>query len=78
MSYGEWNAHRSGIASISSATSVADLRAEQGAYQIITPEEARSITEAGGVLALQPLVGGLPPELAWPYLESAADACRTT
>ena len=78
VSYGEWNAHRSGIASISSATSVADLRAEQGAYQIITPEEARSISEAGGVLALQPLVGGLPPEQAWPYLESAADACRTT
>ncbi len=77
VSYGQWNAHRSGVASISTATSVAELRAEQGAYQIITPDEARSIVEAGGVLALQPLVGGLPPELAWPYLESAADACRT-
>ncbi len=74
VSYGEWNAHRSGIASISSATSLEQLRAERGAYQIITPAEARSRAQAGEVLALQPLVGGLPPELAWPYLESAAEA----
>ncbi len=78
MSYGEWNAHRSGIASISSATSVAALHAEKGAYQIITPDEARSIVEAGGVLALQPLVGGLPPDRAWGYLEAAAAACSAT
>ena len=25
-------------------------------------------------LGLQPLVGGLPPDLAWPYLEAAAAA----
>ena len=43
VSYGEWNAHRSGIASISSATSVEQLRTERGVYQIITPAEARSV-----------------------------------
>ena len=47
---------------------------EKGAYQILTPGEARSLVEKGMPLGLQPLVGGLPPDLAWPYLEAAAAA----
>jgi len=70
--YGQWNAHRSGIASISHAASVGELRAEHGSYQVLTPEEALSLVRQGMPLALQPLVGGLPPDLAWPYLEAAA------
>ena len=73
-SYAEWNAHREGTASISRATSIEDLAAERGAYQILTPAEARSLVEMGTPLGLQPLVGGLPPDLAWPYLEAAAAA----
>jgi alkanesulfonate monooxygenase SsuD/methylene tetrahydromethanopterin reductase-like flavin-dependent oxidoreductase (luciferase family) len=72
IGYGEWNAHRSGTASVSFATSVAALSAERAAYQIITPADARALIEGGHPLALQPLVGGLPPDLAWPYLEVAA------
>jgi hypothetical protein len=30
------------------------------------------LTDEGFPLNLQPLVGGLPPELAWPYLETGA------
>jgi alkanesulfonate monooxygenase SsuD/methylene tetrahydromethanopterin reductase-like flavin-dependent oxidoreductase (luciferase family) len=67
-SYGEWNAHRSGIASVSYATTVA----ERGEYQIITPAEAAAYVGRGAPLALQPLVGGIPPDIAWPYLEAAA------
>ena len=26
----------------------------------------------GHMLGLQPLVGGIPPDIAWPYLEAAA------
>ena len=63
---------RAGTASISRVSTVAELAAEKGAYQILTPAEARRLTEAGFPLNLQPLVGGLPPDLAWPYLESAA------
>ena len=73
-SYAEWNAHREGTASISRATSVQAMAAERGAYQILTPAEARRLVERGTPLGLQPLVGGLPPDLAWPYLEAAAAA----
>jgi alkanesulfonate monooxygenase SsuD/methylene tetrahydromethanopterin reductase-like flavin-dependent oxidoreductase (luciferase family) len=69
--YAAWNAHRSGTASVSFAGSVAALEAERGAYRILTPEEAGAAVGRGGTLALQPLVGGLPPDLAWPYLEAA-------
>ena len=41
---------------------------------IITPEEAAALVDRGHLLALQPLVGGLPPEIAWRYLEAAAAA----
>jgi len=72
--YARWNAQRAATASMSGATTVAELRAERGAYQIITPDEAAAYGARGIALALQPLVGGLPPHLAWPYLEAAAAA----
>jgi alkanesulfonate monooxygenase SsuD/methylene tetrahydromethanopterin reductase-like flavin-dependent oxidoreductase (luciferase family) len=72
VSYAGWNAGRTGTSSVSFATSVAELRAERGAYQILTPDEARRYAENGTALALQPLVGGLPPDIGWRYLESAA------
>jgi alkanesulfonate monooxygenase SsuD/methylene tetrahydromethanopterin reductase-like flavin-dependent oxidoreductase (luciferase family) len=72
-SYSAWNAAREGTASVSRATTVDDLAAERGAYQILTPAEAAElVARTGFPLNLQPLVGGLPPELAWPYLERAA------
>jgi alkanesulfonate monooxygenase SsuD/methylene tetrahydromethanopterin reductase-like flavin-dependent oxidoreductase (luciferase family) len=73
-SYGQWNAHREGTASVSFATTVEALRAERGQYQIITPAEAAAYVERGIPLALQPLVGGIPPEIAWRYLETAVAA----
>jgi alkanesulfonate monooxygenase SsuD/methylene tetrahydromethanopterin reductase-like flavin-dependent oxidoreductase (luciferase family) len=72
VSYGGWNADRHGTASISHATSVAALKSEHGAYQIMTPDEARAHIDKGIPLGLQPLCGGLPPDIAWGYLESAA------
>ena len=50
-----------------------DLAAERGAYQILTPGGAGELVRATGFpLNLQPLVGGLPPDLAWKYLDAAA------
>ena len=72
LSYGGWNSHRSGVASVSYATSVEELRSEKGNYQIITPDEAAAYVAQGSPLGLQPLVGGIPPDIAWPYLERAA------
>lgn len=74
LTYGRWNVDRPTTASISFAASVEELRAERGAYQILTPEEARAQVAAGSPLGLQPLVGGLPPEIAWRYLEQAVAA----
>ena len=54
------------------APTVAELAAEKGAYQIITPAEARDLIARGNALGLQPLVGGIPRDVAWPYLENAA------
>ena len=73
VGYGRWNANRSGIASMSFATSVEELKAEKGQYQIITPAEASDYVARGVPLALQPLVGGIPPDVAWRYLETAAN-----
>jgi alkanesulfonate monooxygenase SsuD/methylene tetrahydromethanopterin reductase-like flavin-dependent oxidoreductase (luciferase family) len=72
--YGAWNAGRTGTASVSFATTVAELQAERGSYRIVTPAEAKDLLSAGMPLALQPLVGGLPPDVAWRYLEQAVTA----
>jgi hypothetical protein len=71
-SYGQWNAHREGTASVSFATTIDELRSERGQYQILTPDEAAAHVGRGAPLGLQPLVGGLPPDIAWRYLEAAA------
>jgi alkanesulfonate monooxygenase SsuD/methylene tetrahydromethanopterin reductase-like flavin-dependent oxidoreductase (luciferase family) len=56
----------------STALSVDALRAENGNYRILTPEQALERIRKHGALMLQPLCGGLPPELAWPSLELLA------
>ena len=66
--YAQWLG-ADGSASKSVAGSVAELRAEQGAYRIFTPEEAALHVRAHGLLMLQPLCGGLDPERAWRSLE---------
>jgi alkanesulfonate monooxygenase SsuD/methylene tetrahydromethanopterin reductase-like flavin-dependent oxidoreductase (luciferase family) len=73
--YAAWNAGREGTASVSFAPTVEALREEHGQYQILTPDEARAHIAGGEALGLQPLVGGIPPEVAWPYLEAAAAVC---
>lgn len=66
-----------GVASITRAESVEQLRAAGGSYRIFTPAEAIAHVRDAGSLRLLPLCGGLPPQLAWPYLERAADAVAT-
>jgi len=64
--------HAEGVASISRATSVDELRASAGPYRVFTTDEAVAYMRTGQALPLAPLCGGLPPELAWQYLERAA------
>ena len=63
-----------GVASISRAEDVNGLRAAHGPYRVFTTDEAADYMRGGQALPLAPLCGGLPPKLAWPYLERAAEA----
>jgi len=56
----------------STALDVGALRAEQGNYRILTPDEAVARIRQHGALMLQPLCGGLPPKIAWKSLELLA------
>jgi alkanesulfonate monooxygenase SsuD/methylene tetrahydromethanopterin reductase-like flavin-dependent oxidoreductase (luciferase family) len=50
----------------------ADVLREQGLYAVLTPDECVALaesTETGAALILHPLMGGLPPDLAWESLE---------
>jgi alkanesulfonate monooxygenase SsuD/methylene tetrahydromethanopterin reductase-like flavin-dependent oxidoreductase (luciferase family) len=60
-------------ASKSNAVTVASLRAEAGAYRVLTPDAAVGHVRELGSLALHPLCGGCPPELAWESLRLVAD-----
>ncbi|MBJ20261.1 MAG: LLM class flavin-dependent oxidoreductase [Deltaproteobacteria bacterium] len=66
--YGAWMGPNDKSASKSLAKTVDELRAEDGPYQIYTPEVAVESIGRGISLGLQPLSGGCPPELAWESL----------
>jgi len=68
--YAEWMGDAGQVSSsVSNATTIDELRAENGAYRIVTPEQARSLVDEFGVVVMQPLCGGLDPGLAWESLE---------
>jgi alkanesulfonate monooxygenase SsuD/methylene tetrahydromethanopterin reductase-like flavin-dependent oxidoreductase (luciferase family) len=71
--YASWNEGDSHTASLSHSDTIEALRAEQGAHRIMTVDEAIDYTRGAGVLALHPLCGGVPPEIAWPYLRRVVD-----
>jgi alkanesulfonate monooxygenase SsuD/methylene tetrahydromethanopterin reductase-like flavin-dependent oxidoreductase (luciferase family) len=60
-------------ASISEAQTVDELRAENRTHRIISVEEAVKTVRSGMPLQLHPLIGGLPPEVAWRYLRTVTD-----
>jgi hypothetical protein len=70
--YASWLGNAA-AASKSTALTVDALRAEGGAYRILTPVEAVEHVRANGMLALHPLCGGCPPEIGWETLHLVAD-----
>ena len=66
------------VASISRAQTVDELRCAGGPYRIYTRSEAAWYVSSGRPLPLLPLCGGIPPALAWPYLETAVQAIHGT
>lgn len=61
------------VASISRAGTVAQLRDPPGPYRILTKRQATEYMQSGQPLPLLPLCGGMPPEIAWPYLERVVE-----
>ena len=66
----EGNTH---TASITTASTVDELRAENRTHRILTVDEAVELARSGMPLQLHPLIGGLPPETAWRYLRVVTD-----
>jgi alkanesulfonate monooxygenase SsuD/methylene tetrahydromethanopterin reductase-like flavin-dependent oxidoreductase (luciferase family) len=73
LGYAEWNEDRTDTAGLSAATSVEELRAEGGSHRILSVDAAVELVRGGGLLSLHPLVGGLPPDIAWKYLRTVGD-----
>jgi alkanesulfonate monooxygenase SsuD/methylene tetrahydromethanopterin reductase-like flavin-dependent oxidoreductase (luciferase family) len=73
VSYAALNPGNTTTASLSTATTVDELRAEGRSHRIVTVDEAVDMVRGGDLLQLQPLVGGLHPEVAWRYLRVVTD-----
>ncbi len=71
--YAAWNEPGSGTASLSQARTADELRAENRSHRILSVPEAITMIKNGELLALHPLIGGLPPDIAWRYLRVLAD-----
>jgi hypothetical protein len=59
------------VASITRAQTVAELRSAGGPYRILTAAAATEFVRAAKSLPLHPLCGGIDPEVAWRYLQTA-------
>jgi alkanesulfonate monooxygenase SsuD/methylene tetrahydromethanopterin reductase-like flavin-dependent oxidoreductase (luciferase family) len=73
LAYAAINEGNTHTASLSTAKTAEELRAENRTHRILSVDEAVALVRAGNPLPLQPLVGGLPPEVAWRYLRVVTD-----
>jgi alkanesulfonate monooxygenase SsuD/methylene tetrahydromethanopterin reductase-like flavin-dependent oxidoreductase (luciferase family) len=71
--YGAWNQAADNPANVSGASTVEGLRAEATTHQIVSVDEAIELVRGGQQLRLHPMCGGIPPEIAWPYLRRVTD-----
>ena len=71
-SYAQWQIDANmDSAALDTATTVDELRAND-VYTVVTPEDCVALVREHGSLALHPLCGGIPPEIAWQSLELIA------
>jgi alkanesulfonate monooxygenase SsuD/methylene tetrahydromethanopterin reductase-like flavin-dependent oxidoreductase (luciferase family) len=73
LGYAEWNEGNTDTASLSFVRTADELRRENRSHRILTLDEAVAFIRAGGPLPLHPLIGGLPPKIAWKYLKHVAE-----
>jgi hypothetical protein len=72
LTYGEWNEGRD-ASGISRVRDAAALRAENTTHRILSVADAIDQVRAGVPLMLHPLIGGMPPDLAWRYLKTVTE-----
>ncbi|MGZ8734125.1 MAG: LLM class flavin-dependent oxidoreductase [Acidimicrobiia bacterium] len=71
-SYGQWQVDAGVVsAALDLSESVDALRAGS-VYAVLTPDECVDLVRRRGSVALHPLCGGIPPEIAWESLELVA------
>lgn len=73
MAYSEWNPDNQVSANMSTATSVDELRRTSSSHVILSVDEAKARVADGEMFNLSPLCGGIPPDVAWPYLKRFAE-----
>lgn len=73
MAYSEWNPGNTVSANMNSAKTVDELRASSRTHVILSVDEAKERVAAGEIFNIGPLCGGIPPEIAWPYLKRFAE-----
>ncbi|HEX9832166.1 MAG TPA: LLM class flavin-dependent oxidoreductase [Mycobacterium sp.] len=73
LAYSEWNPDNTVSANIATAKTIDELRESSRTHVILSMEEAAARVADGEVVNLSPLCGGMPPELAWPYLKRFAE-----
>ena len=73
MAYSEWNPDNTVSANITTAKTVDELRHQSTSHVILPVDEARKRLAAGEVFNINPLCGGIPPEIAWKYLKRFAE-----
>jgi alkanesulfonate monooxygenase SsuD/methylene tetrahydromethanopterin reductase-like flavin-dependent oxidoreductase (luciferase family) len=73
LAYAASNAGDTTTASLSFATTADELRAENRTHRILGVEAAVALVRSGQPLQLHPLIGGLPPEIAWTYLRRVVE-----
>ena len=69
--YASWNEGDHDTVSLSFASTAEELRKENRSHRIVAVDEAVEIGRRGRSWQLHPLIGGLPPSIAWRYLETA-------
>ena len=73
QTYAAWNPDNETSAGFSHVDTVDELRELGQSHRIYSVAEAVERVRAGEIINLSPLCGGVPPEIAWPYLKRVGE-----
>ena len=73
QTYAAWNPDNETSAGFSHVDTIEELRELRQSHRIYSVAEAVERVRAGEIINLSPLCGGVPPEIAWPYLRRVGE-----